>query len=87
LPRNVTQIEKRFAGWQNRKRLGSDTQEIQIDQSYAQMNGYALASNPKPIRDAIEQHRDALDKNVTQHMHHHWAFELRLSIQRTFGAI
>jgi selenocysteine lyase/cysteine desulfurase len=43
--------------WEEVRRL------FDIDYSFVQMAGFYLASHPRPVRDAIEQHRRALDRN------------------------
>ncbi len=49
--------------------------QFDIDQSFIQMSGFLLASHPRPVREAIEHHRKALDNNTVHHVERHWAFE------------
>ena len=49
--------------------------QFNYDYNYLQMTGFLLASHPKPVRDAIEYHRDALDRNPSHYIHTHWVFD------------
>ena len=35
------------------------------------MAGFLLASHPKPVRDAIEQHRRGFDESPAEYLHEH----------------
>ena len=43
-------------------------QQFQLDQDYIHMAGLLLASNPKPVREAISQHRQRLDENPVNYV-------------------
>ena len=43
-----------------------------IDKSHIQMAQMLLASHPKPVRDAIQKHRDAYDANPATYWEDHW---------------
>jgi selenocysteine lyase/cysteine desulfurase len=40
---------------------------------YIHMAGMIVASHPKPVREAIERHRRALDEDPAGYVHQHWA--------------
>lgn len=48
-----------------------------LSQDYIQMAGFVLTSHPKPVRDAIEYHRLALDQNPALHIDRNWNLSSR----------
>lgn len=43
-----------------------------LTRNYVQLSTFLLASHPKPVSDAIEKHRRALDENPADYWHHHF---------------
>jgi selenocysteine lyase/cysteine desulfurase len=43
-----------------------------LTRKYIQLSTFLLASHPKPVSDAIEKHRRALDENPSDYWHHHF---------------
>jgi len=43
-----------------------------LTRKYIQLSTFLLASHPKPVSDAIEMHRRALDENPSDYWHHHF---------------
>lgn len=47
--------------------------EFLLDRGLIHMSGFYLASHPRPVREAIERHRKALDENPFEEHHLHYA--------------
>jgi len=46
--------------------------QFDLDHSHIQMSQMLLASHPKPVREAIQKHRDAYDANPASYWEEHW---------------
>ena len=47
--------------------------QFDADDELIHMAGMLLATHPRPVREAIERHRQGLDDNPTEYLYDHWA--------------